>query len=67
MMWGATSPSAKLTGDSGSVFEALMIAIVACFVLWRKISRCAFWDFCNNICQTGTRCIAAALALCGTN
>jgi hypothetical protein len=25
MMWGATSPSAKLTGDSGSVFEALLI------------------------------------------
>jgi hypothetical protein len=24
-------------------------AIVACFVLWRKISRRAFWDFCNTI------------------
>jgi hypothetical protein len=25
MMWGTTSPSAKLTGDSGSVLEALLI------------------------------------------
>jgi hypothetical protein len=25
MMWGTTSPSAKLTGDSGSAFEALLI------------------------------------------
>jgi hypothetical protein len=22
---------------------------VACFAFWRKISRYAFWDFCNNI------------------
>jgi hypothetical protein len=28
--------------------------LVACFVLWREISRCAFWDFCNNICQKPT-------------
>lgn len=25
MIWGTTSPSAKLTGDSGSAFEALLI------------------------------------------
>jgi hypothetical protein len=25
MLWGTTSPSAKLTGDSGSAFEALLI------------------------------------------
>src|SRR5260370_2608429 len=24
-------------------------AIVACFVLWREFSSCAFWDFCNTI------------------
>lgn len=38
----------ELTGDSGSGFEALLIG-VACFVLWREISRYAFWDFCNTI------------------
>jgi hypothetical protein len=26
-----------------------MSAIVALFVLWREISRCAFWEFCNTI------------------
>jgi hypothetical protein len=25
MMWGTTSPSTKLTGDSGGAFEALLI------------------------------------------
>jgi hypothetical protein len=25
MMWGTTSPSTKLTGDSGNAFEALLI------------------------------------------
>jgi hypothetical protein len=28
--------------------------IAACFVLWRKFSRTAFWDFCNTICQQQT-------------
>jgi hypothetical protein len=24
-------------------------AFAACFVVWPKISRTAFWDFCNKI------------------
>jgi hypothetical protein len=33
----------------------------------REIDRTAFWEFRNSICHNRNRCIAAALALCGTN
>jgi len=49
MMWETASPSAKLTGDSGTAFEALLIGNCRLFRFWRKVSRCVSWDFCNNI------------------
>jgi hypothetical protein len=51
MMWGTTPPCAKLTGDSGSEFEATLIGDFRFSVFWWKISPNAFWDFCNTICQ----------------
>jgi hypothetical protein len=42
MIWGTASPSAKLTGDSGSAFEALLIGDCRLFRSWWKIRRCAF-------------------------
>src|ERR1700686_1529353 len=29
----------------------------ACFVVWRKFGRAAFWDFCNTICQNWTHAL----------
>ena len=43
--WVIKPPCAKLTGDSGSGFEAALVGEYRLFVLWQKISRSAFWTF----------------------
>jgi hypothetical protein len=48
LMWEAPPPCAQLAGDSGNAIA--WIGDVRSFrFFWRKISRSAFWDFCNTI------------------
>ena len=51
IMWGTTSSCDELTGDFGGAFEAASIDDCSLFRLFfsRKISRTAFWEFCNII------------------
>jgi hypothetical protein len=54
LIWGTTLSSDELTGDFGNGLEATSIGDCGLFVLSRKISRSAFWDFCNKICHEQT-------------
>jgi hypothetical protein len=54
LMWGTTSFRDELTADFGGAFDATSIAVAACFVVQRKFSPTAFWEFCNTICQWAT-------------
>jgi hypothetical protein len=56
MMWGTTSPSAKLTGDSGSAFEALLIDDCRLFrSLAEKLAAAPFGTFATISANNGRR------------
>jgi hypothetical protein len=51
-MWGTTSPNAKLTGDSGSVFEALLIGDFVSF-FGGKLAAAPFGTFATISARNG--------------
>jgi hypothetical protein len=51
-MWsdgGPAQPSPTIGQAINGGLRPHQSAMAACFVIWREISRTAFWDFCNTI------------------
>jgi hypothetical protein len=49
IIWGDSSSGGELTGDFLVELKAHRMAIAACFVFRREISRSVFWDFFDSI------------------